>query len=84
MTLHSFLTSASDLSASTWRWTRLKGHALTAALSARTHAGACRLHEYSAGRPTTAIAVLLAGGVGRGAGAPPGLSAARRAFAASS
>lgn len=79
MTLHSFLTSARDLSASTWRWTRRNGHALAAAVSARTHAGASRLHAYSAGRPATAIAVLLVGGVALGAGATQGISTARLA-----
>lgn len=79
MTLHSFLTSARDLSASSWRWTRRHGHALAASFSARTHAGAARLHAYSAGRPATAIAALLIGGVALGAGATQGISAARTA-----
>ena len=79
MTLHSFLTSARDLSASTWRWTRRNSLALAAHVSARSHAGASRLHAYSAGRPATAIAVLLVGGVALGAGATQGLNTARMA-----
>ena len=79
MTLHSFLTSARDLSASTWRWTRRNSLALAAHVSARSHAGASRLHAYSAGRPATAIAVLLVGGVALGAGATQGINTARMA-----
>ena len=79
MTLHSFLTSARDLSASCWRWTRGHGHALAASLSARTHAGGARLHAYSAGRPATAIAALLIGGGVLGAGATQAISTARTA-----
>lgn len=84
MTLHSFLTSARDLSAGTWRWMHRNGHALAVAtgrhargaaarIHARTHASATALHARSAARPATAIAVLLVGGVALGAGATQGL-----------
>src|SRR5690606_6427254 len=77
MTLHSFLTSARDLSARAWRWTRRNGHALATYTAARTHAGAARLHARSAARPATAIAVLVVGSVAVGVGATQGISAAR-------
>jgi murein DD-endopeptidase MepM/ murein hydrolase activator NlpD len=88
MTLHSFLTSARDLSARSGRWTRRSGHAvasriaahariLAARAHARTHAVAANLHARSAARPATAIAVLVAGGVMLGAGATQGISTAR-------
>jgi murein DD-endopeptidase MepM/ murein hydrolase activator NlpD len=88
MTLHSFLTSARDLSARSGRWTRRSGHAvasriaahariLAARAHARAHAAAANLHARSAARPATAIAVLVAGGVMLGAGATQGISTAR-------
>jgi murein DD-endopeptidase MepM/ murein hydrolase activator NlpD len=88
MTLHSFLTSARDLSARSGRWTRRSGHAgasriaahariLAARAHARAHAAASNLHARSAARPATAIAVLVAGGVMLGAGATQGISTAR-------
>src|SRR5690606_27127098 len=90
MTLHSFLTSARDLSAKAWRWTRRNGHALAvftarharraaSYVHARTHAAASVLHARSAARPATAIAVLLVGGVALGAGATQGLRSAQLA-----
>lgn len=90
MTLHSFLTSARDLSASSWRWTRRNGHALAvragvlagraaAHVHARTHAAALALHARSAARPATAIAVLVLGGAALGVGATQGIGAAHLA-----
>ena len=76
MTLHSFLTSARDLSASAWRWTRRNGHALARYTAARTHAGAAHLHARSAARPATAIAVLVIGSAAIGVGATQGIGAA--------
>src|SRR5690606_38668804 len=89
-TLHSFPTSARDLSAMAWRWTRRSGHALAvhagafarraaSALHARTHAAGAYLHARSAARPATAIAVLVVGGVVLGAGATQGVAAAKLA-----
>src|SRR5690606_7096414 len=77
MTLHSFLTSARDLSARAWRWTRRNGHALLTYTAARAHAGAAFLHARSAARPATAIAVLVLGSRAVGVGATQGISAAR-------
>ncbi len=90
MTLHSFPTSARDLSARAWRWTRRNGRvlavytgtcALRAAsyLHARTHAAAAVAHARSAARPATAIAVLVIGGAALGVGATQGIGAVQLA-----